>query len=70
MVAKSPKVFSGSLIILSENSSFRFVFLDFASFLCRRLVVTAVGLIAQMLQPCSPAKGTTHGVRVSVTPFS
>jgi hypothetical protein len=47
-VAKSPEVFSGSLIILSKDSSFRFVFLDFVSFACCCLVVTTVGLIVQM----------------------
>ena len=48
MVAESPEVFSGSLIILSESSSFRFVFLDFVSFTWHRLAMTVVGLIAQM----------------------
>jgi hypothetical protein len=48
VVDKSPKVFLGSLIILSKDSCFRFVFLDFVSFACCCLAVTTIGLIVQM----------------------
>jgi hypothetical protein len=49
VVAKSPKVFSGSSIILSKNSSFQPMFHDFDSLACHHLAMTAIGLVIRRL---------------------
>ena len=68
VVPKSPEVFSGSLTILSGNSSFWLMFHDFL--VCHRLAVTIVDQIVRRSWLRGLARGLSYGARPSATPFS